>query len=98
MAGGRVLALTLAAITLVAACSDDESTTSATTTVDLGPDTGDGVLALGTGQLRPAEQTGVELARRDVDAAGGVLDEPLELSTPDDGVDAVLAPDPVEGA
>jgi branched-chain amino acid transport system substrate-binding protein len=82
------LALALAAATLLAGCAAPRPlpTPTPTPTETVGP-TGDGVLRVGTlfpmngdvAFIGPGLVAGVELAVRDVNAAGGVLGQPVEV-------------------
>jgi branched-chain amino acid transport system substrate-binding protein len=95
----RLSALALAVlVSVLAGCASDDgsSADTTTTTVDLGPDTGDGVLALSTAGAEPTVQAAVELARQDIDDGGGVLGEPLTVVRRGPS-DAVIGPDTIDG-
>ncbi len=98
MARGRALALTMLVVSVTGCSEGDDSTSATTTTVDLGPDTGDGTLAIATADLPASGQAAVELARRDINAGGGVLGEPVVLVQADGEADAVIGPEPHDGA
>jgi ABC-type branched-subunit amino acid transport system substrate-binding protein len=91
VAVGAVAALALAG------CGGDDTTdagsTAAATTTAAAAATGDGVLKIGTllpqtgslAFLGPPEEAGVALAIEEVNAAGGVLGKPVEVSKSDSG-------------
>jgi branched-chain amino acid transport system substrate-binding protein len=88
----------LSALLLAApSCSgDDAAPVVTTTTVDLGPDTGDGTLAIGSEDAAPAVRAAIQLARADIDDSGGVLGEPLAV--PANGeADAAIGPTAIDG-
>ncbi len=104
------LVITLLVLVLVAAaCGDDdaETTTTAaeTTTTTGGEGRANGVLEIGTilpetgdlAFLGPPMIDAVNMALRDINAAGGVLGQPLELTPADDGTNADIANAAVEG-
>jgi branched-chain amino acid transport system substrate-binding protein len=103
----RVLALLFTITVVAAACGDDDddaaddtTTTEADDTTSSVPEnTGDGVLKIGyllpqTGQLSflgPPMIQGVKMAIEEINAAGGVLGQPIELVEADDGTDPDVA-------
>src|SRR5437879_754470 len=96
----RLVAVLFAAALLAAACgSDNKSNTSATTQKPAPSGTSDGTLKLGyllpqTGDLSflgPPMIKGVEMAIRDINAAGGVNGKDVQLAQADDGTDPDVA-------
>src|SRR4051812_47626458 len=99
----RLVAILMALGLVAAACgSDDKKDASATTTTEKAAgasDAGDGTLKIGyllpqTGDLSflgPPMIKGVEMAIRDINAAGGVNGKDVELAAADDGTDPDVA-------
>ena len=99
----RLLALLMAFSLVAAACGDDDDSDDSSDTTapaDGGDASGDGgILTIGTllpetGQLAflgPPMISGVEMAVRDINEAGGVLDGDVVLVTGDDGTDPDIA-------
>ena len=101
----RLLALLFAVALIAAACGDDDdepeedASASEPAAEDGGGDGGDGTLKIGyllpqTGDLSflgPPMIKGVEMAIRDINAAGGVLGQDVELVEADDGTDPDVA-------
>jgi len=96
MVKNRIMRLTITLLVLVlvaAACGDDEGA-RADGILEIGtilPETGD--LAF----LGPPMINAVNMALRDINDAGGVLGQPLQLTPADDGTNADIASTAVDG-
>ena len=97
---------TAAETTTTTAAETTTTTTAAETTTTTGaPGRADGILEIGTilpetgdlAFLGPPMIDAVNMALRDINAAGGVLGQPLELTPADDGTNADIASAAVDG-
>ena len=103
------LSIALLALALVAtACGDDDAgstTTAAETTTTGAAGRANGILEIGTilpetgdlAVLGPPMINAVNMALRDINAAGGVLGQPLDLTQGDDGTNEDIANAAVDG-